>query len=560
MEYWAGVCSAAPAEAAQLAYRKKMAECDSEMPFEKNALMVSNDCSRKYYRGAFLGKGRTSSCVLLQDASTRKCFAGKMIDMEDLELLHPNRKRRLEREMDIHSEMTHPNIVRYEGYVDVGSYRFILLEYCSMRSLADLQRNRGTITEPEARFYVKQIASALMYMHDRSIAHRDLKSRNVLLDAQMQVKVCDFGLADYLHDRGTLHKLCGTRAYMAPEMLARLRYTTSVDIWSLGCILYQLLVGVLPFLSEQTTEEAAKEGPLRYRPILTPLSTEAREIIDALLNNAPERRPTARAIAFMSFMQGFTPATLPPASAHMPPTFDESDEIKVKEPEENASQWEDDWPTSSGETTTDLHSARVQDDKIDNKTALPNPELETIEQVCISWIDEEEEWCFWGQRLCDELAIEELRTRMTKFYSIFAKHEYRVSWKLPLAVPALCAVFDDVNNGWYRASYVAHISATKVKVLCIDYGNPLEVDVQDLKQLVERFNVSNKPPFSRKYRDSHARGAELSRDDFKKFILRGSHFKLLRLERKNGDVTDVQTFELQSVGDDSDERPEVPSK
>lgn len=143
-------------------------------------------------------------------------------------------------EIFIQSLLHHPNIVEFYRAFHVDDDMCIVMQLCVNRSLRTLIHDRGCLTEPEVRVYALQIAGAVKYMHSKNVIHRDLKLRNILLDANMEIKVADFGLATILwpsSDR--VPKPCGTLPYMAPEMFQSPYngYDERVDLWSLGVIM-----------------------------------------------------------------------------------------------------------------------------------------------------------------------------------------------------------------------------------------------------------------------------------------------------------------------------------
>ena len=141
-------------------------------------------------------------------------------------------------EVWIQSELHHPNIVEVQGSFIFDGSTFIVLDLCENGSLDDMIRARGHLTEPEVRAFTIQIAGALKYLRSKGIIHRDLKPRNIGLDANMNVKIGDFGLAAGLQSPGDrVFERCGTLKYMAPEVFQREGYDQSVDLWSLGVIM-----------------------------------------------------------------------------------------------------------------------------------------------------------------------------------------------------------------------------------------------------------------------------------------------------------------------------------
>lgn len=154
-------------------------------------------------------------------------------------------------EITIHKSLSHPHVVKMEGYFEDIDNVYILLELCSRRSLMELHKRRRAVTEPEARYFTHQIVNACIYLHNNKIIHRDLKLGNLFLNDDMQVKVGDFGLATTLdYDGERKRTLCGTPNYIAPEMLDKKGHSFEVDIWAIGCILFTLLVGKPPFETE----------------------------------------------------------------------------------------------------------------------------------------------------------------------------------------------------------------------------------------------------------------------------------------------------------------------
>ena len=120
------------------------------------------------------------------------------------------------------------------------------MDYHSNGNLYHKLRKRGCFEEKTAYIYFIQTCSAINFLHNNSLIHRDLKPENLLLDTEDNVKLCDFG--SYV-ELAVLNRrsFCGTVEYMAPEILQELPYNSSVDIWSLGILLYELLHGYTPF-------------------------------------------------------------------------------------------------------------------------------------------------------------------------------------------------------------------------------------------------------------------------------------------------------------------------
>ncbi|CAH1102322.1 unnamed protein product [Psylliodes chrysocephalus] len=130
----------------------------------------------------------------------------------------------------------------------------------------DLHKRRKFLTEPETRFYMKQIISGVHYLHHNRIIHRDLKLGNLFLNDDLIVKIGDFGLSAKIEYEGERRKtLCGTPNYVAPEILTNKGHSFEVDIWSLGCIMYALLIGKSPFEASSLEETYNRITKCEYR-------------------------------------------------------------------------------------------------------------------------------------------------------------------------------------------------------------------------------------------------------------------------------------------------------
>lgn len=152
-------------------------------------------------------------------------------------------------EIKIHRSLHHNNIVGFEHFFEDVENVYILLELCQNQSLNELLRRRKRLHELEVQCYVNQICSAVKYLHSHRVIHRDLKLGNLFLNDKMEVKIGDFGLATKLEFDGERKRtICGTPNYIAPEVLeGKQGHSYEVDIWSLGVIIYTLIIGKPPF-------------------------------------------------------------------------------------------------------------------------------------------------------------------------------------------------------------------------------------------------------------------------------------------------------------------------
>ncbi|RYG61078.1 hypothetical protein EON64_18850, partial [archaeon] len=179
------------------------------------------------------------------------------------------------------------------------------------------EKQRKRITEPEMRYYLKQLVHSLQYLREHLVIHRDLKLGNLFLDNQMRVKVGDFGLAARLtYETERKKTVCGTPNYIAPEILrSETGHSFEVDIWSTGVILYTLLVGKPPFQCKdvKTTYDKILSNVYTY-PDHVLLSHEVKSLINKMLQHYPANRIGLNDIledSFFTASHAFTPTSLP---------------------------------------------------------------------------------------------------------------------------------------------------------------------------------------------------------------------------------------------------------
>ena len=160
----------------------------------------------------------------------------------------------------------------------------------------EMIKRRKRITEPEATYYVNQLLEAVEYMHDQRVIHRDLKLGNLFLDRNMHIKVGDLGLATKLEtDEEKRKTICGTPNYIAPEVIQGTKETRGhsfeVDIWSMGVILYTILIGKPPYEAKDVKATYQRIIANQYGfPSHVDISLEAKDLISLMLQSRPEDR------------------------------------------------------------------------------------------------------------------------------------------------------------------------------------------------------------------------------------------------------------------------------
>ena len=224
---------------------------------KQDALSPGDEIAGRYKVKQILGKGAMGSVYLAVQLSMDREVAIKTLLkrlLSDYKLV-----QRFYREARAVTKLVHPNII---GTIDFGidptsKIPFIVMEYVEGEDLADMLRGRGRMSEQEACGLLSQIAKALVEAHGKGIIHRDLKPQNIrvrtLADGDLQAKVLDFGIAKALQtDQEEGDNLTGTGitvgtpAYMSPEQIVGDRVDARADLYSLGCILYELLAGKPP--------------------------------------------------------------------------------------------------------------------------------------------------------------------------------------------------------------------------------------------------------------------------------------------------------------------------
>ncbi|KAM9331278.1 serine/threonine-protein kinase PLK2 [Gastrophryne carolinensis] len=275
---------------------------------------------RRYSRGKVLGKGGFAKCYEMTDLTTNKIYAAKIIPHSRVS--KPHQREKIDKEIELHRTLNHRHIVQFYHYFEDKENIYILLEYCSRRSMAHILKTRKVLTDPEVRYYLKQIVSGLRYLHEQEILHRDLKLGNFFINESMELKVGDFGLAARLEPMEQRRRtICGTPNYLSPEVLNKQGHGCESDVWALGCVMYTMLLGRPPFETTNLKETYRCIREARYS-LPSSLMSSAKHLIASMLSRNPEDRPSLEEIIQHDFFtQGFTPDRLPSSCCHTVPDF-----------------------------------------------------------------------------------------------------------------------------------------------------------------------------------------------------------------------------------------------
>ncbi|CAN9510219.1 unnamed protein product [Ophioblennius macclurei] len=283
-------------------------------------ILVDSRGMKRYARGRFLGKGGFAKCYEITDLETKQTFAGKIVPKALI--LKQHQKEKMTSEIAIHKSLDHQNVVGFHGFFEDEDFVFVVLEICRRRSLLELHKRRKAVTEPEARYYMSHLLNGVQYLHNNRVIHRDLKLGNIFLNDDMEVKIGDFGLATKIEFDGERKKtLCGTPNYIAPEVLCKKGHSYEVDVWSLGCILYTLLVGKPPFETSCLKETYNRIKKNSYT-IPWHIKPDAASLIKRMLHADPSQRPTISELQEDEFFtSGYIPSRLPTTCLTVPPRF-----------------------------------------------------------------------------------------------------------------------------------------------------------------------------------------------------------------------------------------------
>jgi len=188
--------------------------------------------------------------------------------------------------------LRHPFLVNLQYSFTSSDRVFFVMEYAGGGELFEHIGRLGRFPEPWVAFYSAEIVLALGYLHKQGVIYRDLKLENLILDNQGHVKIVDFGLSkDQIYGERVARTMCGTPAYMAPEVFIKREYGRSVDWWSLGIVIFEMATGELPFYSEEREEMFRKifKEKLRF-PLNNNLSQSLKSLISHLLKKSESRR------------------------------------------------------------------------------------------------------------------------------------------------------------------------------------------------------------------------------------------------------------------------------
>jgi len=206
-----------------------------------------------YQLGDLLGRGASGNVYRAINFLTGETVAIKSISVQSLPA---SSLPEIMSEIDLLKNLNHPNIVKYKGFTKDKDNLFIILEYCENGSLQTILKKFGKFPESLVAVYVSQVLEGLMYLHEQGVIHRDIKGANILTNKDGSVKLADFGvssrtntpdIAAVANPDASDNEVVGSPYWMAPEVIEQSGATSASDIWSVGCVVVELLEGKPPY-------------------------------------------------------------------------------------------------------------------------------------------------------------------------------------------------------------------------------------------------------------------------------------------------------------------------
>uniref|UniRef100_A0A8D0GIA4 non-specific serine/threonine protein kinase n=1 Tax=Sphenodon punctatus TaxID=8508 RepID=A0A8D0GIA4_SPHPU len=256
-----------------------------------------------YMALSLLSFNLSSTLFRLNDCNSLACFSQVAIKIIDKTQLDEENLKKIFREVQIMKMLCHPHIIRLYQVMETERMIYLVTEYASGGEIFDHLVAHGRMAEKEARRKFKQIVAAVHFCHCRNIVHRDLKAENLLLDANLNIKIADFGFSNIFTPGQLLKTWCGSPPYAAPELFEGKEYDgPKVDIWSLGVVLYVLVCGALPFDGSTLQNLRARVLSGKFRiPFF--MSTECEHLIRHMLVLDPSKRLSMEQICKHKWMK-----------------------------------------------------------------------------------------------------------------------------------------------------------------------------------------------------------------------------------------------------------------
>lgn len=245
----------------------------------------------QYQIGKIIGKGGFGTVHKGRNLNTGeivavKCFRAEKIAKENMSVVMG--------EAELLMRLHHPNIVKFYGYVKTRHFLYFVLEYLEEGSLSKVLSDFGIIPEKLAAFYIDQILRGLSYLHARRVIHRDIKGSNLLIAKTGEVKLADFGVSAQLNESEKRFSVVGTPYWMAPEVIEMSGHYTESDIWSVGCVVLELVTGQPPYYNQPAMAAMFRIVADSHPPLPPNISPDLADFLLQCWRKDPLERPTAK--------------------------------------------------------------------------------------------------------------------------------------------------------------------------------------------------------------------------------------------------------------------------
>uniref|UniRef100_A0AAV2MDB7 Uncharacterized protein n=1 Tax=Knipowitschia caucasica TaxID=637954 RepID=A0AAV2MDB7_KNICA len=259
--------------------RRRQEKCTLDSTDHETALMKPSDFD--YLK--LIGKGSFGKVLLARHRTQGGYYAVKVLQKDLIVKRREQRHVMVERSVLLKG-LDHPFLVGLHFSFQTPNTLYFVLDYVNGGELFFHLQREGSFPEPRSSFYAAEMALALGYLHSLKIVYRDLKPENILLDCDGHVMLTDFGLCkEGVAMGGVMHTFCGTPEYLAPEVLQGQPYSPTVDWWSLGSVLFEMLFSLPPFYSQNKADmfENILHAPLK---VPAGASKAARSLLERLLD------------------------------------------------------------------------------------------------------------------------------------------------------------------------------------------------------------------------------------------------------------------------------------
>lgn len=271
----------------------------TEYYFNTGDIITDHDTTFNFKIQKFLGKGAFAQCYSCSVSFIKLQNNKKLQELMEIknaclkitkksELTSDRLREKLSSEICIQKSLDHPNIVKLYHTFSTTEYIYMVMELCDS-TLSDLLKQNKKIRESHTKKFITQLIYAIQYLHGVNVVHRDIKLSNILLKSYT-IKLGDFGLCALIQ-KNKRTTVCGTPNYIAPEIILRTAYSFECDIWSIGVLIYTMLIGIPPFQKKTAKEIYSNIKRNEWHiPSSSVISKEAKDLIKSLLVSDPNKR------------------------------------------------------------------------------------------------------------------------------------------------------------------------------------------------------------------------------------------------------------------------------